>query len=127
MSGELPLAGRRVLIVEDQYLVADEMRRAVEGLGGLVVGPAPRAQIAEDLVAQHTVDFALLDINLGNEDVYPLALELNRQSILFVFATGCEPWVIPAAFADVLRIEKPVTSRALTETLRRLKFQPLAI
>jgi CheY-like chemotaxis protein len=120
MSVERPLEGRRVLVVEDQYLVADEMRRVVESLGGIVVGPAARAQAAAALLQHQTVDLALLDINLGGENVYPLAMELNHRNILFVFATGCEPWVIPKDFAGVLRIEKPVTGKALTETLRRL-------
>jgi CheY-like chemotaxis protein len=122
MSVLRPLDGRRVLVVEDQYLVADEMRRAVESLGGIVVGPAARAQIAIGLLQQQAVDLALLDINLGSEDVYPLAMELNRRNILFAFATGCEPWVIPEDFAGVHRIEKPVTGKALTEMVRRLGY-----
>jgi len=122
MNGESskPLTRRRVLVVEDQYLVADEMRRVVEGLGGQVVGPVPRAQRALDLLDAGEVDFALLDINLAGENVYPLAAELLRRGAPFIFATGCEPWVIPTEFRDTPRLEKPVTAKALIDAINRL-------
>jgi DNA-binding response OmpR family regulator len=120
MTAERPLEGQRVLVVEDQYLVADEMRRAIQNLGGMVVGPAPRAQIGLNLLEGEGVDLAVLDINLGREDVYPVARELHRRKVPFLFATGCEPWVIAEDFAAVPRIEKPVTAKVLSEVLRRL-------
>jgi DNA-binding NarL/FixJ family response regulator len=114
------LTGRRVLVVEDQYLVADEMRRAVQRLDGEVVGPAPRAESALALVTESPVDLALLDINLGAENVYPLVVELLRVGTPFIFVTGCEPWTIPEAFRDAPRLEKPVTTKALTEAIQQL-------
>jgi DNA-binding NarL/FixJ family response regulator len=122
MSGpnEHLLDGRCVLVVEDQYLVADEMRRMVTALGGDVVGPVARATAAIDLLGKRPVDFALLDINLGNGDAYPLAAELKRREVPFLFATGCEPWVIPEAFQDVPRLDKPLTSRILADAVLRL-------
>ena len=77
-----PLANRRVLLVEDQYLVAEELRRMVQGLGGEVVGPVARATPALELLQREEVDLALLDINLGRDDVYPLAAELMRRDRL---------------------------------------------
>ena len=116
------LEGRRVLVVEDQYLVAEEMRRMVAGLGGEVVGPVARATPALEALASEPVDLALLDINLGQEDVYPLARELLRREVPFFFATGCEPWVVPEAFRDVPRLDKPLTSKVLAEAVRRLNL-----
>jgi CheY-like chemotaxis protein len=118
------LEGRRVLIVEDQYLVADEMRRAVERLGGEVSGPASGLQRAFDLLADERIDLALLDLNLGGQDGYPAARELLRRKIPFLFATGCESWVIPAEFGDVLHLEKPVTTKTLSEAILRLGVRP---
>jgi two-component SAPR family response regulator len=114
------LDGRRVLVVEDQYLVAEEMRRMVAGLGGQVVGPLARAKPALDMLAAQEVDLALLDINLGPEDAYPLARELIRREVPFFFATGCEPWVVPDDLRDVPRLDKPLTSKALADAIRRL-------
>jgi CheY-like chemotaxis protein len=114
------LKGWQVLIVEDQYLVADQMSRAVRALGGQVVGPAPQAQAALDLIAGGAIDLAVLDVNLGGHDVYPAAMELERRGVPYIFATGYERWVIPQAFQDAPHLEKPVTARALGEAVARL-------
>lgn len=117
-----PLANRRVLLVEDQYLVAEELRRMVQSLGGEVVGPVPRAQPALELIEREHVDLALLDINLGPDDAYPLATELMRRKAPFLFVTGAEPWVIPEAFRDIPRLDKPVTSKLLADAVQRLSL-----
>lgn len=116
------LKGRRVLIVEDQYLVADEMRRMISGLGGEVIGPVARSDAGLHLLASQPVDLAVLDINLGPENAYPLAAELIRREVPFFFATGCEPWVIPQEFHGVPRLDKPLTSRTFAEALSRAGF-----
>jgi two-component SAPR family response regulator len=119
-----PLRGYRVLIVEDHYLVADELRRAVQQLGGEVAGPIPDLAGALDCVERDTVDLALLDINLGEQGIYPAARELLHRKVPFIFATGCESWIIPDEYQGVPRLEKPVTTRALADTIRRLGMQP---
>jgi DNA-binding NarL/FixJ family response regulator len=114
------LDGRCVLVVEDQYLVADEMRRMVRSMGGDVIGPVARATAALELLANRAVDLALLDINLGDGNAYEVAKELLRREVPFLFATGCEPWVIPEQFQDVPRLDKPLTSRTLADAVHRL-------
>jgi DNA-binding NarL/FixJ family response regulator len=113
------LAGRRVLLVEDQYLVAEEMRRMVSDLGGEVLGPVPRTAAALRILAAEPVDLAVLDINLGPEDAYPLATELMRREVPFLFATGCEPWVVAEAFREVPRVDKPLTAKTFADALQR--------
>ena len=108
------------MVVEDQYLVAEEMRRMLLALGGDVVGPVARTGPALELLASEAVDLALLDINLGPDDAYPLAAELMRRDVPFFFATGCEPWVIPQAFRGVPRLDKPLTSKTFVDALRRV-------
>jgi two-component SAPR family response regulator len=114
------LDGRCVLVVEDQYLVADEIRRMIIGMGGDVLGPAPRSAAALSLLSNASVDFALLDINLGDGDAYPVAAELMRREVPFIFATGYEPWVIPEAFRSVPRLDKPLTPKTLADAVQRL-------
>lgn len=113
------LSGRRVLIVEDQYLIADEMRRAVAALGGEVVGPCPSAADAMAQLENGPVEFALLDLNLGDEQVGRVADELAAKGVPFAFATGYEAWVIPPEHQNRLRIEKPVTREALKAALKQ--------
>lgn len=114
------LDGRCVLVVEDQYLVADEMRRMVKAMGGDVLGPVARAKAALELLSGRAVDFALLDINLGDGNAYEVATELIRRDVPFLFATGSEPWVIPDEFQEVPRLDKPLTSRTLADAVHRL-------
>jgi DNA-binding NarL/FixJ family response regulator len=114
------LEGRCVLVVEDQYLVADEMRRMVKAMGGDVLGPVAGAKAALDLLSDRAVDFALLDINLGDGNAYEVATELIRRDVPFLFATGCEPWVIPEEFQEVPRLDKPLTSKTLADAVHKV-------
>ena len=91
----------------------------VSNLGGQVIGPVARADAGLQILARQPVDLAVLDINLGPHDAYSLAAELIRRQVPFLFATGCEPWVIPDEFRKVPRLDKPLTSKALADALNR--------
>jgi len=105
----------KVLVVEDQYLVADDVRRIVQTLGGTVLGPCGDLDQADRALVEHRPDFAVLDVNLGERTVYPLVDKLAALGVPFVLATGYEGWVLPEAYRDRPRLEKPVTARALAE------------
>ena len=108
------LQGRRVLVVEDEYMLAEDLREALESQGAEVVGPVPTVAEALDLLRREPAPhMAILDINLGGEMVYPVADALRARGIPFLFATGYEPWSILEAYADVPRMEKPVELRSL--------------
>jgi len=100
-------AGKKILIVEDEYFLADETRQHLERLGATVVGPAANVRDALDLIASTTVDGAVLDVHLGDEFVFPVAEELERADVPFVFATGYDASVIPSQFAGFALCEKP--------------------
>jgi CheY-like chemotaxis protein len=100
-------AGKRVLIVEDEYFLADETRRKLEAAGATVVGPVGAVAAALDLLDTENVDAAILDIHLGEELVFPVADELERRDIPFVFATGYDPSILPAKFTGFTLCEKP--------------------
>jgi len=114
------LANRRVLVVEDEYFIADDITRALQALGAHVVGPAPDRERALDLLEKGRVDLAVLDINLSGEMVYPIADLLVGRGVPVVFATGYDRAALPARFADAPRWDKPFDPGALARALPAL-------
>lgn len=118
---EHPLEGMRILVVEDEYLIADDMRDVLLGAGADVVGPVPNVTAAASLVAsEERIDAALLDINLGGTIVFGFADTLKTRAVPFAFATGYDSSVIPDRFADVPRLEKPVKARNVLAAFKPL-------
>jgi CheY-like chemotaxis protein len=118
-GGEGQFAGLRVMIVEDQYTIAAEMRRLLEPLGVAVVGPF--SGVAQAMKAtRQTIDVALLDVNLHGVAVFPVAEELARQGVPYVFVTAYDAEVLPAAHRAAPRLDKPVDRVALVKLLRGL-------
>jgi CheY-like chemotaxis protein len=107
--------GKRLLVVEDEYLIAMDLSDLIEKAGGEVVGPAGSVEDALELVAREAdrLDGAVLDINLRDERVYPVADALNASGVPFVFVTGYDAEMIPEAYAGVPRYEKPVDKARL--------------
>ncbi len=112
------LKGRRVLVVEDDYFLADDMKNELTRAGAKVVGPVGRVADALRLVASgEPLDAAVLDINLGGQMVYSVADALRVRDVPFVFTTGYDAAAIPADYAAVRRYEKPVQPAKLGEAL----------
>ena len=111
------LAGKHVLIVEDEYFVADEVRRALEKAGAVVVGPAPSVEIGMHLIDDNNVDGAILDIRLDGETVFPIAERLQDLGIPFVFATAYMQADIPERYGGYYLCEKPAELSAIAEAL----------
>ena len=115
---ERQLEGCRILVVEDEYLIADDLRLALIDAGADVLGPVPTVTAAQSvLAAESRIDAALLDINLGGTMVFDLADALEARSVPFVFATGYDELAIPERFSAVPRLEKPVKARNVLATL----------
>lgn len=112
-----PLAGRKVLIVEDRYLIAAELADYVRDLGAEVVGPTPSVARATELISSQRVDIALLDINLDGETVFGVAELLLERAAPFVFLTGYDTDVLPPRWRDCPQLTKPVDPRALRQAL----------
>ncbi|MBC7769157.1 MAG: response regulator [Phycisphaerales bacterium] len=121
------LRGRRILLLEDEPLVAMMMSRLVTQFGGAVQGPY--ANQSEALaVLRSDIDAALLDVNAGDEMVYPLADELIRRKVPFIFVTGYQADAIESRFAGIPVLTKPIEPGELALTLSRvLDLTPHAV
>ena len=113
------LQERRILVVEDDYLVAQALCDVLESAGATVVGPIGRADEAAAFVRRHGADFdsALLDINLHGEPSYPVADALAERQVRFVFMTGYGAEAIDEAYRRHPRCEKPIRMQALLDAL----------
>jgi DNA-binding response OmpR family regulator len=105
----LSLRGIKVLIVEDNFVVADALRYLIDGYEGSVCAIAPNLERAFEVLAAGPIDVAVLDINLNGTSVVPLAEHLRGQGVPFVFLTGYgdEP-PLPEGLRDLPRFDKPV-------------------
>jgi PAS domain S-box-containing protein len=112
--------GRRILLVEDEPLVAMDVEAQVIAEGYEVVGPAGTLEKARGLIAEEHLDAALLDANLGGHSVEELAAALTRKGIPFAFATGYGRDALPKAFAQAPVLTKPFAPQQLRVTLRHL-------
>lgn len=109
---------QRILVVEDEYLLAYDLRRDLEAAGAQVLGPSATVAGALRLLdGAGLPDAAVLDVNLGGDKVFPLARTLRSCGVPLVFVTGFEAWALPREFADVPCYEKPVQ---MTQVLRAL-------
>jgi DNA-binding NtrC family response regulator len=120
------LSGKRVLIVEDDNILAMALADELAAEGATVIGPAASVTDALEVIASSELDSAIVDINLGGKAAFPVADALADRRVPFVFATGyLIADYIPARHANVRRFEKPTAPgairRALEEALSRAK------
>ena len=112
------LEGRNVLVVEDEYFIADDMRRVFEENGATVIGPVGSVEDALAILSEAPpIDGAVLDINLRQTMVFPIADLLRQRGVPFVFATGYESIVIPERLRDAIQCEKPVEAARVADAL----------
>jgi two-component sensor histidine kinase/DNA-binding response OmpR family regulator len=104
---------RRVMIVEDEALIGLMMKDALTGLGLAVMGPFSTLGDALRAARTDDVDFAILDVNLGGEWVYPVADLLASRGVPFVFVTGYGTDGLDDRFAQTPVFEKPIEPQVL--------------
>ena len=119
--GILPLAGRKVLVVEDDFLVAEDFATTLREVGADVIGPADSLPLAMRMAhGCDGLDCALLDIDLQGVAVFPLARELRAAGIRMMFLTGLGCDSIPDEFAGISCIGKPTVAGRIVEELTAL-------
>lgn len=116
-----PLSGRRVLVVEDEYFLADDIVQALTALGARIVGPVGELNEAVTLVAGDlAIDAAIVDINLHSEMIFPVVRTLRARKVPMIFTTGYDKGTIEAEFHDVRLCEKPLDIPAMARDLATL-------
>ncbi len=115
------LKGKRILVVEDEFLLADDLTRALVAAGAEVFGPAPSVPAAERLIKEAgRLDAAVLDINLREVLSYPVADILLGRAIPFLFTTGYDNILIPEQYRDIPRVRKPYDRHEVLDHLTEL-------
>lgn len=115
-----PLSGRRVLLVEDEALVAMLLETILEEMGCVVVGPAATVVDGLAMAADPApLDAALLDVNVAGQLVFPVAEALKARGVPFVFSTGYGEGGMPEEWRGQATIHKPFTEDAIREALMK--------
>jgi DNA-binding response OmpR family regulator len=109
----------RVVVVEDELLIAMMLEDELTDLGHRVTGVASTVEGALALLRSATVDFALVDLQLADGDCFDLIAELKTRHIPFALVTGARIDVEDGRFGHVDVLEKPVDLERLTEVLER--------
>lgn len=115
-----PLLGKRIIVVEDDYLLARDMCSELRSRGAKILGPAPTPFYAAQLIGSASktrIDAAVLDIRLHGFEVYDLADELVARRIPFLFATATDRNEIPKRFKHAKVLNKPLDHGALVRNL----------
>lgn len=114
------LAGLRGLVVEDEGSVALLIEQMLEDLGCEVAASVATLAKAKKAARGDTFDFAVLDVNLGGELVFPVAEILKVRQRPFVFSTGYGRIGVPQAFKECDVLSKPFTIEELKEKLQSM-------
>ena len=107
------MAARRILVVEDEFLIALDIASVLEQAGIAVIGPAGNVGDALEAIAREEVHGALLDAHLAGEPVGRIADALKARGIPFVFVTGYGREQLPPQHRAVPMVRKPFTGKEL--------------
>lgn len=114
------LSGRRVLVVEDEVMVAWTLEDMLAELGCTVVGPAARVDQALAMIEAEAVDAVVLDVNLNGEKSYPVADALAARGVPFVFSTGYNKNNLHTGYLGFPMLQKPFERSQLGDALAKL-------
>lgn len=117
----MPLSGQKILVVEDEYMIADDLAALLRQAGAEVIGPASSLPKAIRILdGGDRIDAAVLDINLRGVNAFPLVDQLRNKGIPVMFLTGYGADSIPPDYAGITRCEKPMGTSRVVEELRAM-------
>lgn len=111
----------RILVVEDEFYIADDVRRALVAVGATVIGPVSTVAAALRAIDEENIGCAVLDLNLHGDSGEPVARRLSERRIPFAITTGYGSPAIPDQFRDRPRCEKPFDPEALVKVVGSLE------
>jgi CheY-like chemotaxis protein len=114
------LQNRKVLVVEDEVIISFLIQDLLEELGCCDVTQAVSVKNAREAIAAQMPDLALLDVNLGGEQVFPVAEALEKAGVPFLFTTGYGQAGLPPHYANRPVLQKPYDVTALEAVLRAM-------
>lgn len=114
------LTGLRILLVEDEAMIAMLFEDMLLDSGATVVGPASGVKTALDAISTEEIDAALLDVNLGGEQSFAVADALTERNIPFVFVTGYGGAGVRDRYPDAPTLQKPFVTDDLERALTQL-------
>lgn len=118
MTAMASVKGQNILIVEDEFEIANQLAYEFSTAGANVLGPAPSVERAMDVLgASRLIDAAVLDINLRGETSLPVADELEQRRVPFVFATAYGDLIPDHRYRRVPRLAKPLGAAAIARAL----------
>ena len=120
MTGAAGLAGLRILVVEDDMLIAIHIEDVLRGLGCVVVGPVGKLDAAMRIADDEALDAAILDVNIRGGHIFPVAERLRTRGVPFALVSGYGDWALPEAFRNQPRLTKPFTEHELEAQVRLL-------
>jgi CheY-like chemotaxis protein len=116
-----PLDGARILIVEDEAVVAMDLEFTLEDAGASIAGPVGTLQEALEAAEMPDIDAAVLDVTLGREQVFPVADRLMERGIPFVFHSGhASPRELITQYPNARLCRKPCVHETIIESLAAL-------
>lgn len=113
------LKDRRVLVVEDESLVAMLLETMLEDMGCLTVGPASSVDEGLRMIDEEQMDAALLDVNVGGTPVFAVAAALEARGIPLVFSTGYGEGGLPENWRGRPTVQKPFTEAVIRDALMK--------
>ena len=121
------LAGKRILIIEDEPLVQMDLQSTLATAGCEVIGPVGILDKARTFIADAVFDAALLDVNLSGHKVDELATALTRKNVPFAFVSGYGRESLPSGFREAVLLKKPFSQEQLMGMVELLLYQADAI
>ncbi|WP_077966458.1 response regulator [Ensifer adhaerens] len=118
----------RVLVAEDEFIVANDIALLLEEAGATIIGPTPTVrETLKSLSIADDIQVAVLDINLNGELIYPVADELARRQVPLIFFSGYDSLSLPERFSSAARLSKCLGSAELVSAVFEQHLQNLSI
>lgn len=118
---------KRILVVEDEYYIASDLKRALLREGAVVVGPFNTVANGMAAASDDHIDAALIDVNLEGATSFPIADILSARGVPYAFLTGYDGVTLPDGYRARPRLAKPFTMEVVLDSLRDLICPEVAL